>query len=62
VVVQAVFSKDGQVVAVQPLKGAPYGLNQSAERAVRQWKCQPATKDGQPVAILLPIESTFRIF
>jgi TonB family protein len=62
VVVQAVFSKEGQVVAVQPLKGAPYGLNQSAERAVRQWKCQPATKDGQPVAILLPIESTFRIF
>lgn len=62
VVLQAAFSKEGQVVAVQPLKGAPYGLNQSAERAVRQWKCQPATKDGQPVAILLPIESTFRIF
>jgi TonB family protein len=62
VVLQAVLSKDGQIVAVQPLKGAPYGLNQSAERAVRQWRCQPATKDGQPIAVLVPIESTFRIF
>ena len=62
VVLQVVFSKEGQILAAQPLKGAPFGLNQSAERAVRQWKCQPATKDGQPVAVLLPIEFTFHIF
>lgn len=62
VVLRAILSKEGQIVATQPLKGAPYGLNQSAERAVRQWKCQPATKDGQPVAVLLPIESSFRVF
>ena len=62
VVLQAAISKEGQILATQPLKGAPFGLNQSAERAVRQWKCQPASKDGQPIAVLLPIESTFRIF
>ena len=62
VVLQVVFSKEGQVLATQPLKGAPFGLNQSAERAVRLWRCQPATKNGQPVAVLVPIESTFRIF
>lgn len=62
VVLQAVLSKDGEITAVQPLTGAPFGLNQSAERAARQFKCQPATKDGQPVSALLPIEFTFRIY
>src|SRR5215475_4454092 len=61
-VLQVLFSAEGQIVAAQPLKGAPYGLNQSAERTVRGWKCQAATKDGKPVAVLVPVEASFRTF
>jgi TonB family protein len=61
-VLQAVFLKDGRVTNLRPLKGAPFGLNQSAEQVAREWKCEPATKDGKPVTVSVPVEFTFRVY
>jgi Gram-negative bacterial TonB protein C-terminal len=38
------------------------GLEQKAVQAVRQWKFQPATKDGEPVSVFLNIEVQFRLY
>jgi len=38
------------------------GLEQKAIEAVRQWKFQPATKDGEPVPVFLNIEVQFRLY
>jgi TonB family protein len=62
VVLQAVFLKDGSVTYVHAIQGAPFGLNQSAEQVTHKWKCEPATKDGRPVTVSVPVEFTFRVY
>jgi TonB family protein len=38
------------------------GLDEKALEAVRQWRFDPATQDGQPVAVLVNIEVNFRLY
>ena len=38
------------------------GLDEKALEAVRQWKFEPARKDGQPVAVLVNVEVNFRLY
>jgi len=37
-----------------------YGLDENAVRAVRTWRFQPATKDGQPVAVTVHTKVDYR--
>jgi TonB family protein len=37
------------------------GLDENALAAVQQWRFQPATKDGNPVAVFLTAEVSFRL-
>ncbi len=38
------------------------GLDQKAIESVRQWKFEPATKDGVPVAVRVNVEVQFRLY
>src|ERR1700730_9893554 len=64
VVVQAVVTADGRAVNISIVKGHELGLglDESAIRAVSDWRFKPATgPDGKPVAVVVPVEVTFRI-
>jgi TonB family protein len=38
------------------------GLDEKAIEAVRQWKFDPARKNGQPVAVQINVEVNFRLY
>ena len=59
---QVVISKEGLVTDVQVLKGLPFGLNKQALTIVRTWRCDSATVEDKPVATMVPIEVSFRLY
>jgi len=61
-VLRVMISKEGSVPTLQVLKGLPFGLNKQALETVSKWRCQPAKIDGQPVASMVPIEVSFRLY
>lgn len=64
VVVQAIVTADGRAENLSVVKGHELGLglDESAIRAVAEWRFKPALgPDGKPVAVLVPVEVTFRI-
>ena len=38
------------------------GLDEKAIEAVRNWKFEPALKDGKPVAVQINVEVNFRLY
>ena len=42
--------------------GLGMGLDEKALEAVRNWKFEPAEKDGKPVAVAISVEVQFRLF
>lgn len=61
VIVEVIVDETGMVREAHVLKGLPYGLEQAALDAVRQWRFEPATKDGQPVAVAMNLTINFRL-
>ena len=57
VILYAVIQADGSVSKVRVLRGVDARLDQFASDALAQWKFDPATKNGSPVAV----EATFQI-
>lgn len=55
-----VFRSDGEVGNVEMVRWAGFGLEESAERAIRQFKFKPATRDGKPVSVRALIRYNFR--
>jgi TonB family protein len=51
VVMKVVILADGAVADVEVVREAPLGLTEAAVEAVRQWRFEPATLDGRPVAV-----------
>ena len=63
VVLQVVITADGRATNVTIVKDPGDGLGQQAVESVRKWKFKPADgPDGRPVAVLCPIEVSFRFF
>lgn len=63
VVLEAVVSPEGRITSPHVIKFLGYGLDEAAFEAVKRWKLRPAKKkDGTPVAIVVPIEVTFRLY
>ena len=56
-----VITADGQPQEIHVIKGLNTDLDNNAVKAVSQWKFQPATKEGNPVAVEAHIEVTFRL-
>ncbi len=61
VIVEATIGRDGLVKNVSVLKPLPFGLDQAAVDAVKQWVFKPATFNGQPVDVRFNLTVNFRL-
>jgi TonB family protein len=61
VVLLAEISRAGSVESVVALHKLGKGMDESAVRAIKQWKFSPALKDGRPVAVMITIEMNFSL-
>lgn len=59
VLVGLVVSSKGEPADVHVVKSLDKDIDQSAVDAVKQWHFDPATKDGQPVAVRVTVEIRF---
>lgn len=59
VIAQAMIDKSGDVRDVKIFKPLPFGLDQAAIDALRQWKYRPGTLNGQPVDVLFNVVINF---
>jgi protein TonB len=60
-ILSVVINTEGQPENVHVVRSLNAGLDQKAIEAVRQWSFEPATKDGQPVAVRATIEVNFKL-
>jgi TonB family protein len=57
------ISANGDLQQIRPLRLLGYGLDEQAFNAIKKWKFKPATReDGTPVATIVPVEVTFRLY
>jgi hypothetical protein len=63
VVFNAIISKEGEILALRPARVLGLGLDEAAYRAmITTWKMKPARdKDGNPIAVEVPVEFTFSL-
>jgi len=61
VILSVVVTAEGQVAGIYVLKGAPFGLTAQAIKATRNWRMEPAQKDGKPVSARSDVEVVFRL-
>jgi TonB family protein len=60
VILNCVVGTDGKVTNMTVVKSLSHGLTEQAKRAVRQWRFEPATRDGIAVATDLIVSLRFR--
>jgi len=61
-ILNVIINKKGIPEQIQVARAIGMGLDDSAVETVRTWRFSPATKDGEPVDVLVSIEVTFRLF
>lgn len=61
IILGAIIDEEGNVADVTVLKGASKSLNEAAVEAARKWKFKPATRNGEPVAVLFNLTINFRL-
>jgi TonB family protein len=61
-VVSLIVGADGAPRDVKVVQAIGRGLDAKAVEAVQQWEFEPAKKDGQPVAVAINVEVTFRLY
>lgn len=57
-----IVGSDGQPHDIQVVRALGMCLDERAVSTVEQWKFQPGTKDGNPVAVYVVIEVTFHLY
>ncbi len=62
VVLWLIVGPDGRPRDMKIVRSLGMGLDQKAIEAVRQWKFEPAMKDGKPVAVQINVEVNFRLY
>jgi TonB family protein len=62
VVLLVTITAEGRAANISVLKGVPFGSNEAAIKALSSWKFRPAIYGGKPIATLVPIEITFRLY
>jgi TonB family protein len=61
VITEMMIDAAGNVVDAVVLKPLPFGLDQAALDAVKQWRFAPATKNGVPVPVMFNVTINFKI-
>lgn len=61
VIVEAIIDRNGVVKNVSVLKPLPFGLDQAALDAVRQWTFRPGTLNGAPVDVIFNLTVNFKL-
>jgi TonB family protein len=62
VVMKVVVNKTGNIVRIKLERSLGKGLDQNAMEGVKQWRFEPATRDGRPVAVEMNIEVSFNLY
>jgi TonB family protein len=62
VIMAVTVSAEGRTIEAKVTRGAPYGLNEAAIRAVRAWQFKPAMREGAPLSCMVMLEATFRLY
>ena len=62
VVLWMVVAPDGLPHDVRVMRSAGMGLDERAIETVKTWRFDPARKDGQPVAVQISVEVSFRLY
>jgi protein TonB len=57
-----IVDADGHPRDIRITRGIGLGLDEKAIAAVKQWQFQPAMKDGHPVAVLISVEVSFKLY
>ena len=60
VLLWVIVGADGRPRDIRVQRSLGMGLDEKAVEAVRRWTFEPAMKDGQPVAVQVNIEVSFR--
>jgi TonB family protein len=61
-VLKLVVGPDGHPRDISVSRSLGLGLDEKAMEAVRNWKFEPALKDGKPVAVAINVEVQFRLY
>ena len=61
VLLDVVVTKEGVVADISVTKSAEASLDKAVIDAVRQWRYRPALKEGQPVAVHVPVSASFQL-
>lgn len=61
-VLAMIVGPDGKPRDIRVQRGLAMGLDQKAIEAVQQWRFDPATKDGKPVAVQITVEVSFKLY
>jgi len=61
VILEIVVSAEGNVIDAKVLKPLPFGLDEKAVEAVKQWKFRPGTLNEMPVAVIYNITMNFKL-
>lgn len=62
VVLWLVVDAAGRPQQIRVQRALGMGLDEKAIEAVKQWKFDPAKKDGQPVPVMINVEVNFRLY
>jgi periplasmic protein TonB len=61
-VLMLIVSPDGRTRDIRIARSLGLGLDEKAIEAVKQWKFEPALKDGKPVSVAINVEVSFRLY
>lgn len=61
VILEVELLKEGAVGGIKVVQSQPYGLEQKAVEAAKQYKFCPALEDGQPVTQIMTLTCTFTV-
>jgi periplasmic protein TonB len=55
------MTPEGQLQNIQVLESLGMGLDELAVERIRQWKFEPAMREGKPVRVMMPVEINFSL-
>ncbi len=57
-----IVDDQGRPRDIRVVRGLGFGLDARAINAVKQWRFQPAMKDGRPVNVQISVEVGFKLY